>query len=241
MADYNVQGRNILCEMRIVDEYVPIFCAKSGELIIEQDEIETTHVNSQNSREYVPGMSNSLFNMTGLTRINNNDGRINVIYLMQSSVRRDIWPLRVTLTNNENEVATISFNAFIKSVSWNKDASTLSNSFVNWRVTGDPSFGTAIGPPAEPICEVKDALYLTLAEGATSVTDPLLEDSDTEETTILAVTREGTGYDETTGTPGNRQFRHNAVTGVIEFGSSWPGNPGGEVIYVLYKKTTIAP
>lgn len=236
MADYNVQGKNILCEMQIDSLWYPIFCAKSGELVIEQDEIETTHVNSGSNREYVPGMSNGTFIMQGMTRINNDDTRVNIIYLMQSAIRRDIWPLRITLTNNNSQVATISFSAFIKSESFTKDATTLSSASVSWRVTGDVVFGSSVPAPAEPICEVKDPLYLTLAEGDTSVSDPLLDDP---EVTILAVTREGTGYDETTGTPSGRQFRH--VDANIVFDTALPGNPGGETVYVLYKKTPTPP
>jgi hypothetical protein len=234
MPDYNVLGKNVLVEMLIDGVYFKIFCAKSADQVIDQDEIETTHVNSGANREYVPGMSNSVINMQGMTRINNEDGRINAVYLMQTAIRRDIWPLRVTLTNENAQVATLSFNAFIKSVGWSRESTSFSNSSVSWRVTGDITFATSVPAPTEPVCEVQDPLYLTLAEGEISTGDPLLDDP---EVTILAVTREGVGYDETTGTPVYREFRH--VGEDIVFDASLPGNPGGETVYVLYKKVAV--
>lgn len=230
----DVLGKDILIEAIIDSVPYPVFCCKTAELATETDEIETTNVNSGSSRDYAPGLSNRILTMTGITRVNNTDGRVNIIYLMQQQEAQSIFTLRATLTNQNSEVAQLTFDAFLKSTNWSKDVSTTSNSSAVWRITGGITYATSVDPPTEPVCEVQDPLYLTLAEGETAVSDALLNDP---EVTILGVARETQVYSETSGTPGNLQFKHNGAN--VEF--YIPGNPGGETVWVLYKITPIGP
>lgn len=237
MADNKVLGKNFLAYMKIGEIFYPVFCGKTVELALEQDEIETTHVNAGPNREYVPGLANSLLSCTGVTTSDNTNGRISIFYLMQQSVRREIQQMRVVATDNDSNVVVISFSAFIRSTNVNRDSVSFSQSSVVFRVTGGMTFDTIIPDPAEPVCEIEDPLYLTLAEDGTEVSDSLLEQ---DNVTILEVQREGTGLDETTGTPGNRQFKFvgGSGNGKIQIDPNNPGFPGGETIYVLYKITT---
>lgn len=53
---------------------------------------------------------------------------------------------------------------------------------------------------------------------------------------VLNVKREGTGYDETAGAPGNRQFWY--VAGRIVFQNAFTGSPADdvrEIVFVLYE------
>lgn len=234
MSAKDVLGKNILVELNIDNVYYPIFCAKTADFTIEQDEIETTNVNSGSSREYVPGMSNALLNMTGITRVNNGDGRVNIAYLMQKSVQRQIWTIRTTLTDNSGNIATQTFQAFIKSTNWNKDVTTVSNSSITWRVTGDVDLGDTIDAPTEPVCEVQTPLYLSTTPGATSVHSDLLNPEPGFTVVVLIVARSNTVYTETTGTPSGTQFKFNSAAGNIEFDTSIPFNDG-EIVYVLYE------
>ena len=49
--------------------------------------------------------------------------------------------------------------------------------------------------------------------------------------TILAVKREGTGYNITTATPGNREVEYTAGAGKLEFENEF----AAEKVFVLYK------
>ncbi|MGL6284330.1 MAG: hypothetical protein ACRC2J_18145, partial [Microcoleaceae cyanobacterium] len=76
-------------------------------------------------------------------------------------------------------------------------------------------------------------IYLELAEGSISVSDPLLDDVE-----IYLVHREGVQYDEVFGTPVGRQFRYNDAADEIVFDVNAPGNPPApnlESIHILYK------
>jgi len=53
--------------------------------------------------------------------------------------------------------------------------------------------------------------------------------------TLLSVDREGLQHDIiTTGTPGNRQCKHDSITGVVDFDPTNPSN--GETVFVMFKE-----
>lgn len=236
MPALDVIGRDVIIDMQVDGDWFPIMCAKVNQFDLEQDEIQTTNRNSGPNREYVPGMANSTVGVTGITRVSNSDGRVNIVYLLQQSIRRQVHNLRMRMTDQNTpsaNVSVISFAAFIRSTNVTSDKTLLSNSSVTWRVTGGISFSDVIPGPVEPECETEDPLYLD-ADSGNTVTDPLLEQ---DGVVILQVNREGVQYDETDGTPIGRRFRFTggAGNGIIEFDDDIPFNPEGETVYVLYK------
>lgn len=70
------------------------------------------------------------------------------------------------------------------------------------------------------------SLELTGIAGNTTVSSGTLSGK-----TILSLQREGVGYKQVSGTPGNRQFKFSGTT--IEFGSAF--NEGDEEIELVYK------
>lgn len=230
-----VLGSGVKTYMTIESVDYPLFCAKTADLSQFQDELEVTSIASALDREYIPGLRNSVLNCAGVTTSSNAGGRVSILYLMQPGVIGTIFPMKMQFTDKDANVVTISFNAFITSANVNRAlGGSFSQSSVTMRITGGLVYGDPINPPGIPVCEIQDPLYLDMAEGATSVSDVLLEATGVE---ILEVQREGTGHDETTGTPGNRQFKFTAGTGTIGFDVTNPAPPGGQVIYVLYKIT----
>lgn len=236
MPARDVLGRSVFVDMKIDGFWFPIMCAKVNQFDLEQDEIETTHVNSGPNREYVPGMANATVGVTGITRVNNGDGKVNIIYLLQQSVRRQIHTMRMRLEDQvtpTSNVSVISFNAFVRSTNITSDRTLLSNASVTFRVTGGLTFDTIVPAPAEPICEVQSPLYIDAVAGESSVSDSLLEVAGVS---ILEVQRTGVGHKPTSGTPGNLEYKFTGGTGngTVDFD---PNNTflSGEVIYVLYK------
>lgn len=228
-----VLGKNIVISLQVGDTFYPVFCAKSGELSTDQEEIEVTSVNSGGDREYEPGMASHMMNVSGLTELNNLGGLVSIFYLMQQAVRRTIHNFRWTFTDTEGTVISLQYKAFVRTTTVSKEVGVYSSCSATFRVTGGLTYSDIVNPPTEPICEIADPIYTTLAEGATSVTDPLLAEPGVE---ILGVWRY-TGYFLTNGTPGSGQFSVNYATGTINFDPTNPGAPGGEPIHILYKVT----
>lgn len=220
-----------MLSLQVGTEYYPVFCAKSAELSTVQEEIEVTSVNSGGDREFEPGMASHSMTVSGLTELNNLGGLISIFYLMQQAVRRTIHNFKWTLTNTEGESITLTFRCFITSTTLTKEIGLYSTSSASFRLTGGITYSDVVNPPVDPICEIADPIYTTLAEGATSVTDPLLAEPGVE---ILGVWRY-TSMAYTSGTPIDGQYSFDGSTGTISFAPTNPGNPGGEPIHILYK------
>lgn len=237
MADNKVLSKNVVFAMKVDDVFYPIFCAKSCQWPVDQDEIEITSVPSGANREYVPGMSNSTISATGITELNNNNDRISINYLTQQAIRRTIHELRVLQTDNDGNALSATFLGFVINTTLTKEQGTYSGSSVTFRITGAITYSDIIPGPGEPICEVQAPLYITGTEGEIMVQASFLKTEAGITKTILEVQREGTGFDETTGTPANREFKYTAdgSFGYITFNTDNPFNPGGETVYILYK------
>lgn len=239
MSAYDVLGNNVLIEMNIDGTYFPVFCAKDAGITTAQDEIETTHINSGAFREYVPGMNNSILNLTGVTHINSGNGRVPITYLMQPEVLRSIQTYRLTLTDNSANVITMTMDAFVTNASITGPRGGLSNSNLSLRVTGGIIFGSDVPTPSDPVCEIQDTLYLDTVVGTNTVQDDLLKDGVAYAAEILLVSRTGDVYAPVTGTPDGTalEYKFTSSTGTLAFGTGRPFE-AGEVITVMYKTTT---
>lgn len=225
-----VLGKNVLTYIDIDSVFYPVFCGKTAELRRSWETIETTNVNSGSARQYLPGMGDGTVSVTGVTQSNNSNGRAGIVYLMQKAEARELVSLRMVLTDDDGAVITMDFNTIITDTGLSREIGQYSQCDAAFKISGGITYGSIIPAPTEPVCEVQDPLYLTLAEDATSVSDSSLSGSGfTSE--ILEVRREGLQFDETTGTPGNAQFKKTGNT--ISFRDT--GNPGGERIFILFK------
>jgi hypothetical protein len=225
-----VKGNNQFIEMLVDGDYYPFFCCKDFDFTQNQDLIEVTSVNSNSAREYEAGLTTASLNINGVTILDNTDEQISGNYLMQQSIRRVIQTLRIRQIDDDGNSFQIMFNAVITSNTLTRTRGSYGQSSVAMTVTGEPTFSAVVLPPAAPV--VQEPLYLTFTAGQTQVSNVLLEAAGVE---ILEVQREGLGHDETTGTPGNRQFKFTGGTGngIIAFDPTNPSN--GEVVYVLYQ------
>lgn len=234
-----VLGKNVVVTMKIGAVFYPIFCGKAKDFPLEQDEIEVTHVNSGSAREYVPGMSNFLLNISGITVLDNTENRVSILYLMQQAIRRSINTYRLLFTDQDGDTAYILFDAFIRNAIPSGDVTQWSQSSVTLRVTGEIEFGTTVPPPVTPTCEQEPTIYTDLPDGVLYVQDALLIPGVGETITILHVSRSGTTYYESAGTPGNLEFQYNSTLGRIIFQVAGnPAAPDLEPVSVEYKIET---
>lgn len=223
-----VLSNNVIIEMLVNGIYYPVFCGKTMSYSQDQELVEITSVNSAYSREYVSGMSTASLNITGVTILDNSDNRIAITYLMNEQIRRAAQSMRIRMTDDDGGTLQIAFAALITNNTLSRAVGTYSQSSVSLTVTGTPQIGSVLPPPGL-ICP-EEPLYLAVVAGETSVHSVLLE---TPGITILEVDRSGLQHNETTGTPGNLEFRYGGVDGFIYFDTTNPLNDG-EIIYVLY-------
>jgi predicted secreted protein len=215
-------------EVYISGVWYPLLCAKAFDFTLNQDEIEVTSVDSTSGREFIPGMSNATCTMNGLTFIENAESKISATYCLQLSVRRQILPFRVYLMSADATTLQIGFDGFFTGITISGGVDQFVQGDLSIRISGDVDISALIDPP---VPGELDEIYIDLAEGATSVSNIVLDDSE-----IFLVEREGIQYDEVVGTPGNRQFQYDDSTDSIIF--LVPGNPASpdlESIHILYK------
>jgi hypothetical protein len=232
-----VLGRNVIVSMLVDGNYYPIFCGKTASLDLTQDKIEVTHVNSGAHRNFVPGMTDSTFSVQGVTLINNDEQKISVIYLNQLAIRRNINTYKILLTDQDNNQYAISLSAFVLNTSLSRDVNSWSQSSVTFQITEDWTFGSDIPPPLSSVCEEQDPIFGTLADGSAVFTSALLIQGVGQTITILHVARSGTTYYQTSGTPGNLEYKYNSSAGTITFQNVGnPADPNLEPIAINYKK-----
>lgn len=229
-----VLGKNILVSVYITDGFYPVFCAKTAELEMNQDEIEITTVNSGSSREYETGIDNSTLNITGVTTLNNDDGRISVIYLWQN--RKTKKTFQFLMTDQDGNQRAIQFDAIITKLNLSKDVTSWSQSGVDLRITGSINFDATISPPVSGFDLLADSWtggsghdYI---DGASNEESYTLVSTDTP----IFVSVDGTEFDLVSGIPANRQAQFVTSPSVkIQFPADLIFT-GVEKIWVIFKR-----
>ena len=218
--------------MLVSGTYYPIFCGLTMEFVQAQEVIEVTSINNTIAREYEAGMTTGNLSITGVTILDNTGNRIAITYLMQEAIRRAAQTMRIRLIDDDGGTLQIAFSAIIVNNTLSRSVGTYSQSSTQLIITGEPVLSAIIPPPGVEC--VEDPLYIDAVAGATSVHDVLLEQAGI---TILGVARGPSVFEQTSGTPGNAQFRYDGAGvsgGNIHFDPTNPLN-AGEVIWVLYK------
>lgn len=234
-----VNGKDVWMLRKIDDVYIVIGCATSISFTLKNELIGKTDVNAGLFRKKRVRISDNTASISGLQALKNSSDRLSIVYFLQESVRRQEQPLRFIWQDESGYQYVIDGNFLVEEVSITSPVEDFSEYEMTLQGTGGFTPGAVIYPPDDPICEVQSPLYIPVVAGQYSVSDALLKTETGFTKTILEVEREGIGHDETSGTPGNRTFNYtaNGTTGTITFDSTNPFN-AGEIIFVLYKKTT---
>lgn len=223
-----IAGNDCVVSIMIDEVFYPIGCGVSCSFETENEIIATTTVGSGLWREKRVRRSDWRGTVSNVMISDNSADRYGVFYFLQEAIRRSVNTYEFSFTDLEGTEKTIVGDAIISLITINADQTSFAKWDLNIEGTGAIEFDVVTPAPPEGSCEIEDPLYLTLSEGATSVTDALLG---TAGVVILEVRREGLQFNETGGTPGNREFRF--VSPNISFRDA--GNPGGEGVFVLYK------
>lgn len=233
-----VFGSNVLFFVTVDSVDIAVGCATSIQYEYENEIIFKTDRNAGLFRKKRVRISDSRAAVTGLTSLVDNSETKSLFYFFQEGVRRSELYIKI-LFEDDNAVQKQITGAFlIQSIQVTGDPSAFSEFTINFEGTGTVTFSTpSTDSPGTVACQLQPTIYKSLAEGATSVSDALLT---TEGATILWVTREGAGYNETNSNPpGNLEFFFDDTTGEIIF--LVPGNPASPELEKIAIGWYIAP
>lgn len=223
-----IHGRYSTISMVVGEETIPLLCATDMTYSCTREMIEKTGPASGGVRQKFKRLEEHVSTVTGLTMVDNGD-TLTFWYLLQEGADGEEREFVQTFMDEDGNYKVLTGVGLLGSQNINGPVSDFSNCSVEIHWNQIPDLED-IEPPTPSV--VQDPLYLTLAEGETSVSHALLEAAGV---VILEIQREGTGYDETAGTPGNREFKFTGGTGNGTIAFRDPGNAPGEGIYVLYK------
>lgn len=224
-----IWGEDVVFEMKVGVEFIPILCGTFFSLDCDVESVEYTGPTSGGVRQRRRRLEIYTSTVSGLTYVENDD-TLSFFYVLQLGVRREPQTFKATFIDGHGDSRTLTGVGVIGPMRISAGVGEFASSDITIWWNEEPEFD-AVEDPADE-CEVVDKIFLTLAEGDSSVTSATLVSK-----TILGVGREGTGQVLISGTPaaGTRECKYTSGTGTIEFDSTNPGNAGGEKIWVLYK------
>ena len=233
-----INGKNIVAEMLISGDYVAVLCAKDCTFNISQDVIEVTSINSGSTREYLPGMSSATLTIGGVSPIDNTEGKVSILYLMQQSVRQIVQKWRITFTADDGTDIAATFDGVINTTDIARSGFSYNQSNVQVKVSGAIIMDVIIDPPVYNYDILSDywttsfgVNYVGLG-GSSAINGYVIGATDT----LLQVDVEGVQFDIiTSGTPGNRECKLNNITFVLTFATDFIFD-GTQRVYVMFKR-----
>lgn len=225
MTQTVIHGRDVNCLIKIDSIWTYIGCAADCTFEFENEIILKTDRNAGLFRKKRVRISDSRASVSGVMTSGFNSSKASIFYFLQEGIRRAENEFQFLYIDEALNDVSILMTALVQHISLNADVSDFAEFDMNLEGTGGITIGT-IEPPIPPVttCEVQDTIIKALAEGAISVQEALLIQG-VGTISILAVSRSGLTYYETTGTAGNLQFVYNSTLGTITFQSDNPGNP----------------
>jgi hypothetical protein len=222
-----IWGEDCSIEMWVGVGWEAFACFSNFSYACNVESIEFTGPNSGGVRQRRRRLEEHTVTVSGVTWIEN-DSTLSFFYVLQLGVRREEQRFRLTYVDGLGDQRTLVATGMIGPQSIGVNIGEFASCDYEIWLNEEPEFDPIEDPSDE--CEVVEKLFLTLAEGATSVSSATLSGK-----TILGVEREGLGQVIIGGTPaaGTREVSFSGTT--ISFDATNPGNVGGENIYVLYK------
>lgn len=225
MADV-IKGSDCVVWLYVTDLYIPIFCADSMQLRIQQEVINKTSNNSGKYREKTTRLVEWSVNVNGLTKIQNGS-EVAWFYLAQDDVFQEEQQIKISFTDDDATVKNITGKVIIPQLQITASPDDFANASVNFEGSGaytiDSTEDVTIG-------DNMGVVRYTATGGESSFTDVLLDG-----VTVLLGFRETDEYNIiTSGTPGNQQLKFDSATKTISWDSTNPAN-AGERFTILFK------
>lgn len=228
-----VFGRDMIMEVNVAGEWEVVGCADSCSFEFKNELIQKTDANAGLFRKRRVRMSDCSMSVHGLMTLENN-ATITPLYFLQEAVRRVEQDLRITFTDEAAVQKQIRGNFLLESAPIQGEvAGGFSEFDLDFQGTGGFTI-SAVSDDSGGIPGDVDWDWWEGVEGDNTITGSGHYGRSFAGKDIIEVDREGTQYNEVTGTPtdGEKEFSQDGTT--ITFPS---GNPfeAGTRVFVIWQ------
>src|SRR5262252_6084492 len=229
-------GDNVWVDILIGGSYYNLFCADSCVFKETKEMIEASTITSNIFKEFRPRKMSWTFDVAGITKIDNSDGQIAYLYLIDPSNAMQAQTIRATFKDYEGHSQQLGGIAFIQSSSLSAPVTDWAEASISFIGTGPYNIASVILPPVIPGTLVLSDWWNTVAgnsfiigpsTGQTDGTSYTLQSTDS----VKYVGVEGVQYDVVPGAPGNRQCQLDLTNHRIYFQWPFDGTQKVEVIW----------
>lgn len=235
MTQTVIHGSNVNLLVKINDVWTYIGCATGCVFEFLNEIILKTDRNAGLFRKKRARISDSRSSVSGVMTSGANTEKASVFYFLQEGVRRRENEFQFLYIDEAGNDVSILQTAIVQDIQLSADVSNFAEFDMQLEGSGTLTIGT-VDPPSPTDCPVLKSDYWVTVEGATSITGASANGIATTLAgkTVIEVDREGLQQNETSGTPGNRQYRYTG-TNLIETDSLSPYLPG-ETIFVIWSE-----
>lgn len=131
-----INGTNVIAYLTIDDELVPIFCATDCTFSEEKDVKGAATLTSGEWRESRLRRRSWKFDISGIIKINNDDGQVSYFFLILDSNAMSPWALTISFTDPDGNTVSISGTVYIQQSSITGPASDFANASATFIGTG---------------------------------------------------------------------------------------------------------
>lgn len=228
-----VKGEDVVVYIFDGGQWKPYVCAKSCELNVSTDFLETSISGTGLFRTFLPTANSFTGSMDGIVDLFDDGSVLTLPSLRTKQLAQEVFLLRFTRSNSDSEYYTDEAMFFITN-------STDSGSYDGINIFSISLQGTGvltqliIAPPNyPPDCVIPIRWEYTGIGGETIfIADGSGGTDDIRNKTILIADKDGTSFKVIfSGTPLGKEVRYTALTGQFEWGIQWEPNEEGFILY----------
>lgn len=201
-----VHGEDVIVEKLIDGVYYEIGCGTNCSFRFKNEIIYKTTINSGGFREKRVRISDVSGSVTGLIKTGQADNVLSILGFLPPAVSREEGTYKFTFTDQDGVDKTITMTAVIDTIDLRGPVESFADFDLNIEGTGAIDFDE-VGPPSASDIAL-DSDTWTIGGG-----NNYIEDARLENVTPILVTHEGTQFDKTLGSPGNREYKYTASIG----------------------------
>lgn len=236
-----VHGKDVAVLCVVDGTPIAIGCATNSAWQFENELIGKTDRNAGSFRKKRVRMSDVRGQVSGLMTLASTATRLSVVYFLQEAIRRSELDMIFSFTDEAGLERQIAGKFLVQAVALTHDVSSFGEFDLSLEGTGDITIGEP-DSPAEFVCPRVFSDWWETEEGETSITGPGVSGKSFTGHNMIEVDREGTQFDYTDGTLGDRQYTSNGTAPTAEtqgtFGTTISFRDGfnpGEKIFVIWE------
>jgi len=233
MTQTVIHGSNVNCLVKINDIWTYIGCATGCVFEFLNEIILKTNRNAGLFRKKRARISDSRSSVSGVMTSGANTEKASIFYFLQEGVRRRELEFQFLYIDEAQNDISVLQTAIVQDIQLAADVSNFAEFDMQLEGTGNITVGTVL-PPSPTDCPVILSDWWVTTPDATSITGASANGIATTLAgkTVIEVDREGLQQNETSGTPGNRQYRYTG-TNLLETDINSPYLPD-ETIFVIW-------